>query len=164
MRRMIMPWMCFLLTGCAAELTHEGARVEVAQAAKPGCRLLATLHESEGGGLRSLDANITSAQSELRNRSAYLGATTLVVTRALRGDTEEGAYHMTPNVGGLATLNASCTNCVTLTANAYECSAPAAPAAPAVVVAPAAPACPPATPPVDVAPISPPPPADSGWW
>jgi len=152
---------CLVLTACSMpELSAGGAQVQWSDGDPAGCRTVATLHELEGGGLRTYASNKTAAEARLRNEAARRGANAMVLLAEVHGNSEEGARAFDNGVPGLSTPNARCTNCVALMARAYACSSlPALPVAeppevkpaPPVVVAP--PPEPVVQPPVQPAPI-----------
>jgi hypothetical protein len=121
-------WAGLLLTGCAsAELTSEGARVQlVHQAPTEGCRLLGTVKEGEGGGLRTMEQNQGLVVARLRNEAARVGGDSVVVIASERGDTDSGMLQFQTGVPGLGTPSPRCTNCIELTARIYQCGGPAA--------------------------------------
>jgi hypothetical protein len=151
-----------LLTACSApELTTEGSRVVWSKDDPPGCRMLGTLREAEGGGLRSYEANRKAAESRLRNEAGRIGANAMVLLTEVHGESDEGVRAFSSGVPGLTTPNAGCTNCVQLVARAYQCaSLPAAPVAeaPPPPPAPVVPAAPPILAPT-APPVAEPPPA-----
>lgn len=155
MREMLLA--CVLLAGCATpELSTGGARVHVAEGDPAGCRPIATMRESEGGGLRSYEANRSHAETRLRNEAARMGGNAMVLLSEVHGASEEGNAEFATGVAGLSTPNPRCSNCVILTARAYACDLlPVAAAAPVVpAAAPAEPAAAPAAePPPVVAPV-----------
>ena len=65
-----------MTTGCGAtELTEAGQQVHIGKADPgTGCKELGTVYGS-GGYVRNSEAEMTSAQNELRNRAGKLGAT-----------------------------------------------------------------------------------------
>jgi hypothetical protein len=140
-----------VLAGCGgAELSSEGARVQLTGAEAAGCRPLGSLREMEGGGLRSMDTTRAEVQARLRNEAARLGGNALVITSEARGDTDEGALNFETGNAGLTTPNPRCSNCVLMTARVFSCPSQAAP----IVARPEAP---PAPLPPRVAPLPPPP-------
>lgn len=151
---------CLLLMGCeSAELTAGGMRVRAINDAPGGCRLVATVREKEGGGLRSFSENRHLVDTRLRNEAARLGGNALAVVEEARGDTDDGLLHFQTGVPGIATPNPRCTNCVAVTAHVFQCAG----AGPLVTpeAPPASPACPPGeagrvAPPVTPVPAEPP--------
>jgi hypothetical protein len=123
---------CLLLAGCeAAELTTGGMRVQALDDAPSGCRMVGTIRDREGGGLRSFEANRSLVDARLRNEAARIGGDTLAVVSEERGDTDEGHLGFTTGVAGVATPNARCTNCVLVTAHVFQCDGHGPAAAPA---------------------------------
>ncbi|MFT3766594.1 MAG: DUF4156 domain-containing protein [Minicystis sp.] len=142
-----------MLTACSVpELNTEGARVRWSPDDPAGCRPVGTLRETEGGGLRSYDANKAAAQNRIRNEAAKLGANAVVLLTEVHGDSEEGAQSFSNGVPGLSTPNPRCSNCVLLTARAYACDLP--PAQPVAET----PAPKPVAPPIMAPPLTLPPP------
>lgn len=117
-----------VVVGCGAPtLSAEGARVVRVDREPPGCHVVGTVHQAEGGGLRSQEQSAALVEARLRNEAARLGGDTLVVTEELTGETDEGMLHFATGVSGLSTPSARCTNCVRMTARAYACAAAGAP-------------------------------------
>jgi hypothetical protein len=75
-----------LLLSCTTALTPAGSEVRVAKAAHGNCEELDIVYGSgSGGGYTSTEAKMSSAQNELRNKTAELGGN-LVVLDAAGGD------------------------------------------------------------------------------
>lgn len=120
---------CLLLAGCeTAELTNGGAQVRALNDAPAGCRLIGTLREAEGGGLRSFERNRWLVETRLRNEAARIGGNSMSVVSEQRGDTDEGQLEFITGNPGLATPNPRCTNCVLVTAHVFQCDGLPAPA------------------------------------
>ncbi len=102
--------------------------------ATSGCRLIGTVRQTEGGGLRTLAENRAIVGTRLRNEAARIGGNALSVIEETRGDSDEGELAFATGVTGLATPNVRCTNCVLVTARVLQCEglAPVTPIAPAV--------------------------------
>jgi hypothetical protein len=132
-----MKWLllgCSLLVaGCeTAQLTEAGMIVQPVQAAPAGCRMIATLRDAEGGGLRSFERNRSIVEARMRNEAARLGGDSLAVVDETRGDTDEGHILFATGAAGLTTPASRCNNCVALAAQVLQCSAhPPPPARPA---------------------------------
>jgi hypothetical protein len=122
---------CLLLLGCESpELTAGGMRVRALHDAAEGCRLVATLNDKEGGGLRSFAENRALVDARLRNEAARLGGNAFSVIEEMRGDTDEGQIHFMSGVPGLTTPTSRCTNCVLVKAHVFQCEGRAPAAAP----------------------------------
>jgi hypothetical protein len=132
---------CLLLAGCEAAELAEDVRVRPIAEAPPGCRMIGTVRDAEGGGLRSFAANRARVETRLREEAARLGGDSLAVIDEKRGDTDEGQAAFANGVAGLTTPASRCSNCVALAAHVFQCGPEAPP--------PAHPGRPPARPPVD---------------
>jgi hypothetical protein len=135
---------CLLLSSLSlaacepAELTTAGTKVQTLGAATSGCRLIGTVRQTEGGGLRSLAENRAMVDNRLRNEAGRLGGNALAVIEEVGGDSDEGELFFATGVTGLATPNVRCTNCVLVTARVLQCEglAPLAPTAPPAPMVP----------------------------
>jgi hypothetical protein len=116
---------------CVEDLTAAGQQVHMGKADPEGCRELGRVHGSGGGGrYTSSDAKMESAENDIRNKAAEMGAN-YVAMDALGGD------------GQGMTLSGRAFQCDTLPGNGVTTNyaPPAAPPPP-----PAAPPPPPPTP------------------
>jgi hypothetical protein len=121
MRRILVVG-CLVLAGCeTGELTNGGARVLPIDDAPAGCRLIGTLRDKEGGGLRSFAENRWLLETRLRNEAARLGGNSMSVVSEKRGDTDEGQLDFASGVAGLSTPASRCSNCVLVTARVFAC-------------------------------------------
>jgi Domain of unknown function (DUF4156) len=145
-----------------AELTAAGTRVQTVGQESSGCRLVGTVRQREGGGLRSLEENRAIVDNRMRNEAARLGGNALAVIEVANGDSDEGELYFATGVTGLSTPNVRCTNCILVTARVLQCDG----LAPAIAPAPTPPPLPgmeecvpargPALPPGAAAPALPP--------
>jgi hypothetical protein len=162
---------CLLLVGCGVpEVTGAGSRVRVTGRTNEipaGCRMVGTLRDAEGGGLRSFEQSRLTVETRLRNEAGRLGGNTLSLIDVKRGDTDEGSLQFASGVAGLTTPNPQCTNCIEMTAQVFQCEGraptPVVDVRPVPVPRPAEdcvrPAAPPAAPPPAAAPPAMPAPA-----
>jgi hypothetical protein len=130
------------LVACTpAPLTPAGARVRVIAAAaglpRAGCALVTTLRGSAGYNGRSGETNAADVEIYLRNQAAERGGDALVITSRQLGNGDSTDSLSTPRGAG---VSGGCPNCISMTASAYRCPAPAAAARP--VAAPARPPAP----------------------
>jgi len=89
MTRTNLSLLCALLLSvpaCMEDLTAAGQQVHMGKADPDGCRELGRVHGSGGGGqYTSSDAKMESAENEIRNKAAEMGAN-YVAMDALGGD------------------------------------------------------------------------------